>query len=86
MALLAEVTPAGPLILIAMSVEPRGRVGVTALEGVDSGPAPLLLVAWTVNVYVVPLVKPVTIAEVVVPFGVVAVIPVEIPLTRAVTV
>jgi hypothetical protein len=45
-----------------------------------------MLLAWTVKVYVVPLVKPVTNAEVVVPFGVVAVLAVAAPLIRAVTV
>ena len=85
-ALPPELIVAGPLMLMAMSVVPRGRVGVTELEGADSGPAPLMLLAWTVNVYAVPLVKPVTTAEVVVPFGVLAVFAVATPLIRAVTV
>jgi hypothetical protein len=36
--------------------------GVTEFDGVDSGPVPTLLVADTVKVYAVPLVKPVTAA------------------------
>ena len=38
--------------------------GVTALDGADCGPWPFGLDAVTVNVYVVPLVRPVTVAEV----------------------
>jgi hypothetical protein len=34
-------------------------VGVTAFEGADSGPSPTAFLALTVNVYVVPLVRPV---------------------------
>ena len=42
-----------------------GKVaGVTALEAVDAEPVPTLLVAVTVNVYAVPLVSPVTVADV----------------------
>jgi hypothetical protein len=36
-------------------------VGVTPFDGVDSGPLPTAFVAWTVNVYVVPFVRPVTV-------------------------
>lgn len=77
---------AGPVMPMDISVAPRGRVGVTALEGADSGPLPLLLVACTVNVYVVPSVRLVTTADVVLPFGVLAVMPVATPLISAVTV
>ncbi len=38
--------------------------GVTAVEGNDAAPVPTPLVAVTVNVYGVPLVRPVTFAEV----------------------
>ena len=86
MALPPELMLAGPLMLTAMSVAPSGRVGVTTLDGADSAPAPLRLVACTVNEYVVPLVKPATTTEVDVPFGVVAVFAVETPLIRAVAV
>ena len=41
-----------------------GGAGVTALEGEDSGPVPIAFVADTVNVYAVPLVRPVTVAVV----------------------
>jgi hypothetical protein len=46
----------------------RGHApGITALEGDDAGPEPTEFVATTVNVYEVPFVKPVTVAEVTVP-------------------
>ena len=38
-----------------------GAVGVTALEELDAGPWPAELVAFTVNVYDVPFVRPVTV-------------------------
>src|SRR5438270_7423851 len=41
-----------------------GAVGVTLLEGAEAAPVPTALVAVTVNVYVVPLVRPVTVAVV----------------------
>ena len=41
-----------------------GALGVTALDAGDSEPAPLALVADTVNVYVVPFVRPGTVVEV----------------------
>ena len=37
--------------------------GVTAFDGADAGPLPFGLVAVTVNVYVVPLVRPVTVGS-----------------------
>ena len=40
-----------------------GTVGVTAFEGTDSWPAPAPLIAATLKVYVVPPVRPVTVAE-----------------------
>ena len=39
-------------------------VGVTAFEAADAGPVPTALVAATLNVYAVPLVRPVTLAVV----------------------
>src|SRR6266480_2566962 len=42
----------------------RAPVGVTGLEAVDWGPWPMALDAATRNVYVVPLVRPPTGAEV----------------------
>ncbi len=38
--------------------------GVTGLEAAEAGPGPTALVAATVKVYAVPLVSPVTVAEV----------------------
>src|SRR6478735_5989329 len=38
--------------------------GVTALDAAEAGPVPTALVADTVNVYAVPLVRPVTVAVV----------------------
>lgn len=49
-ALPPELMLDGPVILTAISVEPRVRVGVTALDGADSGPEPLIFVACTVKV------------------------------------
>ena len=42
-----------------------GAAGVTALDALDAGPVPIKLVAVTVKVYVVPLVRLVTVALVV---------------------
>lgn len=44
-ALPPELILTGPVMLIAMSVAPKVRMGITALLGADSGPAPLMLVA-----------------------------------------
>ena len=53
-----------------------GATGVTGLDGDDAGPVPTALVAWTVNVTGLPLVSPVTVANVR-PSGVVTVWPDE---------
>ena len=45
---------------------PGGDTGVTADDAVDTVPVPAALVALTLNVYAVPLVKPVTVAAAVV--------------------
>ena len=45
--------------------------GVAAAEGAEADPVPAALMAVTVKVYAVPLVSPVTVQVVVVPFGVV---------------
>jgi hypothetical protein len=62
----AEVTPAVATTFVGTPgttfVGGVCAVGVTALEGAESGPAPALLVAWTSKVYVVPLVSPFTVA------------------------
>jgi hypothetical protein len=44
-----------------------GALGVTLLDGVEAGPVPAALVAVTVKVYAVPLVRPVTIIGLAVP-------------------
>jgi len=41
-----------------------GPVGVTAVDAAEAGPVPAALVAVTVNVYEVPLLRPVTVADV----------------------
>jgi hypothetical protein len=45
----------------AGAVGTTAACGVTALDCADAAPAPLALTACTVNVYVVPLVSPVTV-------------------------
>ena len=63
----------------AMAVTPVGAPGmvdgVAATGGDDAGLVPTPLVAVTVNVYAVPLVRPVTVQVVVAPLGVVQVCP-----------
>ena len=53
--------------LAAVAVTPVGLAGtgagVTGVEGSDAGPVPASLVALTVNVYGVPLVRPDTVQE-----------------------
>lgn len=51
--------PAAPLTAVGA---PGTARGVTAAEGTDAGPVPPALVAVTVNVYAVPLVKPDTVS------------------------
>lgn len=48
--------PAGRLVVVIV-----GPDGVTLFEGKDSEPLPTAFVAWTVKLYDVPLVKPVTV-------------------------
>ena len=57
-----------PAVARALVGAPGGPAGVTLLEGEEAGPDPRALAAVTVNVYAVPLVSPVTVAEVVLPF------------------
>src|SRR3954454_13382340 len=47
--------------------EAGGAAGVTALEATDTGPVPTALIACTVNLYDVPLVRPGTVAVVTLP-------------------
>lgn len=44
---------------------PGTLVGITVLEGVDVGPVPFPLWAWTLKVYLSPLARPVTVQSVV---------------------
>jgi hypothetical protein len=54
--------------LPATAVTPVGApgtvAGVTLFDAADEGPVPIALVAFTVNVYAVPLVRPVIICVV----------------------
>src|SRR5262249_37276368 len=59
--------------------------GVTEFDCADSVPSPMALVACTVKVYAVPLVRPVTNALCALP-GTIAVMPVGTPPTSALTV
>jgi hypothetical protein len=63
-----QVTVAEPLPAVAeTAVGAPGTVvpmGVTAADGADAEPVPTALVADTVNVYVVPLASPETVAVV----------------------
>jgi hypothetical protein len=61
--------PAAKLVVVIVS----GAVdddGVTLFDGDDSEPLPTAFVAWTVNVYGVPLVRPVTVIGLAVPVAV----------------
>src|SRR4029453_16797062 len=55
---LAFATPASAMTPVGAP----GTPGVTALDLVDSGPVPAASMAATVNMYVVPLAKPVTVS------------------------
>lgn len=58
--------PATPVIDGA----PGGPVGVTEFEAPEATPVPALFVAFTVKVYAVPLLKPLTLIGLVVPLPV----------------
>ena len=58
----AEVSPA---VAVASVGAPATVDGVTLLEAPDADPSPLALVATTVKVYAEPLVRPVTLQDVV---------------------
>ncbi len=65
-----KVTEAEPFPGVAVPmVGAPGAVasGVAELEGVEAGPVPTALVAVTVKVYAVPLVRPLTVIGLVVP-------------------
>src|SRR4051794_26632206 len=62
----AKVTVACALPALALTPvgAPGTAAGVTAFEGLDAAPVPAALVAFTVNVYETPFVRPVTTCEV----------------------
>ena len=81
-----KLTVALPLLPVAVTpVGTPGAIGagVTALDAVEAVPVPAELVAETVNVYPVPLVRPVTVIGEEVPVAVTGVPP---PTGVAVTV
>jgi hypothetical protein len=61
-----QLTVADALPPVAvMAVGAPGTVaGVTLLDGLEAGLVPIALVAVTVNVYAVPLLRPLTVADV----------------------
>ncbi len=67
-----QLTLAWPLPAVAVTPvgAPARPYGVTELDGADTGLVPAEFVAVTVNVYAVPVISPVTVALVVVPFAV----------------
>jgi hypothetical protein len=56
--------PSPESMLVGVAKSKIVSCGVTALDGEDSGLDPTALLAVTVNVYAVPLVSPLTVAEV----------------------
>ena len=53
-----------PVAVGPLKVVTAPTVGVTAFDGADAAPVPTALVAVTVKVYPVPLVRPVTLIDV----------------------
>ena len=58
---LTVALPAPPVALMPVGVPGAVAAGVTEEEALEVGPVPTALVAVTVKVYAVPLVKPVTV-------------------------
>ena len=52
-----------PAVAVPIVGAPGGPVGVTLLDAAEAGPVPMPLVAVTVKVYAVALVRPVTLIE-----------------------
>ena len=66
--IVASVFPGIAETLVGLS----GTVeGIISDDGVEGNESPFILVAKTVNIYGVPFVRPVTVADVIVPFSVV---------------
>ena len=63
-ALNVTVACALPAVAVPIVGAPGTVAGVTLLEAADAAPVPTPLVAVTVKVYAVPLVKPVTVIDV----------------------
>src|SRR5712691_6817563 len=63
----ASVTLEFPAVAVSPVGAPGTVAGVTALEAADAGPVPTALVAVTVNVYLSPLDRPVTVIGLAVP-------------------
>ena len=59
-----------PAVAVPIVGAPGVVAGVTMLEAAEAGLVPKALVAFTVNVYAVPLVRPVTVIGLVVPVAV----------------
>jgi hypothetical protein len=55
------IAEAVPAVAVTAVGAPGGPIGVTLLEGADDSPVPDALVAVTVNVYDVPLLRPLTV-------------------------
>ena len=72
--IVASASPATADAEVGASGTVAVALGVTAGEGSDCADVPVVLVALTVNVYVVPLVSPVIVQVVVVSSGVVQVL------------
>ena len=60
-----------PAVATPIVGAPGTVAGVTLFEAADGGPVPIALVAVTVNVYAVPLVRPVTVIGLEVPVAVI---------------
>jgi hypothetical protein len=84
-ALAPELTDVGPVFVREMSGGMAVREGVTTFDCADSGLSPTALLACTVKVYAVPLLRPPTLTPVQLAHAL-AVIPDGTPATKAVTV
>ena len=77
-ATVALALPAAAAPMVGAPGTVAAAPGVTLFDAADAGPVPIALVAVTVNVYAVPLVRPVTEIGLAVP---VAVIPPGLDVT-----
>jgi hypothetical protein len=66
------VACAFPAVAVTLVGGPGGPTGVTLFDAAEAAPVPTLLIAATVNVYAVPLVRAVTVWVVAVELKVVA--------------